>query len=67
LAEISDVTGGKMAKMGDIKSLLDTISALPDPSPLVKRLRIWCHPAWAGILVTLMGVFWTGRKIVGVI
>ena len=67
LAEIAAVTGGKLAKMGDLPSLLDTIAALPDPSPLVKRLRIWCHPAWAGLLVFLMGVFWTGRKITGVI
>jgi uncharacterized membrane protein len=67
LAEIASVTGGKLAKMGDLNSLMSTISALPDPSPLVKRLRIWCHPAWAGILVFLMGVFWTGRKLTGVI
>jgi hypothetical protein len=67
LTEIATVTGGKLANMGDLQPLLDGISDLPEPAPFVKRLRIWCHPLWAGLLVLLMGVFWTTRKITGVI
>ena len=44
-----------------------TNAALPEPVPFVKRLRIWSHPVWAGLLVALLGAFWTGRKITGVI
>ncbi len=67
LAEIATTTGGKVAGMKDLPLLLAQIAALPEPTPFVKRLRLWCHPAWAGTLVTLLGVFWTSRKIMGVI
>ena len=67
LAEIATTTGGKLAGVKDLPSLLERIKALPEPQPFVKRLRLWCHPAWAGALVALLGVFWTSRKIMGVI
>jgi hypothetical protein len=28
-------------------------------------LPLWAHPAWAGLLVVLLGVFWVGRKAAG--
>ena len=67
LTEIATTTGGKVAKIKDLPALLEQIAALPEPTPFVSRLRLWCHPAWAGALVALLGVFWTSRKIMGVI
>jgi hypothetical protein len=67
LTEIAAITGGKLAKTDDLQPLLEGIAALPEQIPSVKRLRIWCHPAWAGMIVLLLGLFWTARKITGVI
>lgn len=67
LEEIVSVTRGKMVNPNDLQGLLEEIAALPEPEPIVRRLRLWCHPLWAGLIVGLMGVFWTGRKLVGVI
>ncbi|MEX0937935.1 MAG: hypothetical protein WDZ59_08730 [Pirellulales bacterium] len=67
LEELTALTGGKIAKTGDVQGLLQEISDLPEPEPLVRRLRIWSHPAWAGSLVFLLGLFWIVRKAVGVI
>jgi hypothetical protein len=41
------------------------VAALPDPEPQERRVPIWAHPAWAGFLVVLLGVFWVGRKLAG--
>ena len=67
LEEIAKITRGKLVEDGEIQKLIAEIAALPEPEPQVKRLRIWCHPAWVGSLVFLLGVFWVGRKMAGVI
>ena len=65
LEELAQVTRGKMVKQNELGDLIERIQDLPDPAPLVKRLRLWCHPAWASTLVLLLGIFWSGRKMVG--
>ena len=65
LDEISRVSGGRMVKRAEINQLIDEIQSLPEPEPLVRRLRIWANPFWAGTIVLLLGVFWSGRKMVG--
>ena len=67
LEEITSITRGKVATVDDLGGLITEIKALPEPQPIVRRLRLWCHPVWGGFLVILLGVFWTGRKMIGVI
>jgi uncharacterized membrane protein len=67
LEEIASITRGKMVDPDNLQGLLEEIATLPEPEPIVRRLRLWCHPLWAGLMVGLLGVFWTGRKLVGVI
>ena len=67
LEEIAAITRGKMVSRGDIDSLLGEIAGLPQPEPMVRRLRIWCHPVWTALIVLLLGLFWTGRKMAGVV
>ena len=40
---------------------------LPEPDPTLHRTRLWAHPAWGGILLLLMVIFWTGRKVIGAV
>jgi hypothetical protein len=67
LEEIASVTRGKMVDPGNLEALLAEIAAIPEPEPIVRRLRLWSHPFWGGLLVGMLAVFWTGRKLVGVI
>lgn len=67
LEEIAKVTQGEILDWSSVSDLLPKIAALPEPDPQVRRLRIWAHPLWAGILIALLGLFWTGRKIMGTV
>ncbi|MAV35030.1 MAG: hypothetical protein CMJ59_06185 [Planctomycetaceae bacterium] len=65
LDEIAQITEAKLVPITEVRSLLDHLATLPDPEPTIHRVRIWSHPLWAGILILLLGLFWTGRKMVG--
>ena len=65
LDEIARITESRLVPVSEIRSLLDELATLPDPPPTLHRVRIWSHPLWAGLLILLLGLFWTGRKMVG--
>ena len=65
LNEIAKITRGKMVKTTEIREIFDEISELPDPEPRLKRIRLWAHIAWAGSLILLLCIFWSGRKLAG--
>ena len=67
LEEIARVTGGKVIEAGQVEEVVRSITELPEPPPSVRRLQLWSHPFPAALLVTLMGVFWAGRKMIGLI
>ena len=67
LAEIAQVTRGKVVRPDEIAGLVDSLAALPDPPPAVRRLQLWSHPLVAASLVTLLGLFWIGRKRQGLV
>ena len=40
----------------------------PSRRPSVRRLQIWCHPVdGRRVVISLCGVFWVARKVVGLI
>jgi len=43
------------------------ISLLPEPKPLERRIRLWSSPWWGGLILVLLGIYWTGRKLAGMI
>ncbi len=65
LREISVVTRGRVTEISQLEALVSELAALPPPAPEVRRFRLWSHPAWAGTLVLLLGVFWSLRKLAG--
>ena len=67
LDEIAKITEGKLVPVSDVQSLLDSLATLPEPEPIVHRIRIWSHPLWAGFLILLLGLFWIGRKMAGTV
>ncbi|MAT72752.1 MAG: hypothetical protein CMJ58_25005 [Planctomycetaceae bacterium] len=67
LEEIARITHGAVLPAGDVEQMVQFVSQLPESPPAVRRLRLWADPRVAGTLVTLLGVFWIGRKAVGLI
>ncbi len=65
LREIAQLTRGKLMDSADPAAVVAAIAALPQVEPQERRLQIWAHPVWAGVLVLLLGVFWAGRKAAG--
>ena len=67
LAEIAQVTRGRMVPAGEIATVIDALEALPEPPPELRRVQLWCHPLAAAAVVGLLGVFWVGRKWQGLV
>ena len=67
LAEIAQVTRGRVLSQDDVAGLVASLADLPEPPPEVRRLQLWCHPVVAGLLVGLLGLFWVGRKRQGLV
>jgi len=67
LAEIAQVTRGKVVRPEEIAGLVAALAALPEPPPAVRRLQLWSHPLAAIAVVALLGLFWIGRKRQGLV
>ncbi|MEM7456653.1 MAG: hypothetical protein AAF456_20075 [Planctomycetota bacterium] len=65
--QIAKASTGKMVESDELPALIQALSEIPEPEPEVRRLRLWRHWIWATIFVSLLGVFWIGRKMAGVI
>ncbi|MCX7872366.1 MAG: VWA domain-containing protein [Verrucomicrobiae bacterium] len=67
LREISELTGGKCVSIDNFTSIVDQIAILPEPKPYEIRIKLWANPYWAGFIILMLGVYWTGRKLAGMI
>ncbi len=65
LKEISEISRGSLTQIADIEELVKELSALPVPELTTRRFRIWSHPLWGGLLILLLGGFWSARKLAG--
>jgi hypothetical protein len=67
LEEIARVTRGKVIESARLDEIVPALARLPDPAASVRRVQIWSHPVTTGLLITLLGIFWIGRKAIGLI
>lgn len=67
LEEIARVTRGRVMRLDRPDEIVSSLAALPDPVLSSRRVQLWCHPVTAGLLVTLLAVFWVGRKAMGLV
>ena len=65
LRELSRLTGGRFGFSDKLQAIVEEIAALPDPLPQVKIQRFWSNPWWGGTIIFLFAIYWTGRKLVG--
>ena len=67
LRELADLTRGASVTTGSLDELVKKISALPETEPVERRLRLWSNPWWGGLILLLLGIYWTARKVAGMI
>jgi hypothetical protein len=67
LRELASLTQGANASYDALEQVLQQISTLPEPKPLEQRFRIWSSPWWGGFILVLLGIYWTGRKLAGMV
>jgi hypothetical protein len=67
LREIATITQGASGAIQDLDRLVQQISLLPEPKPIERRVRLWSDPWWGAGIVLLLGIYWTGRKVAGMI
>ncbi len=65
LEEMAKVSRGRIIQPAQLADLIKEITALPEPRPLENRIPLWSHWATIAALVTLLGIFWIGRKLNG--
>jgi uncharacterized membrane protein len=67
LREIASLSQGAHASFELLDKVVQQISLLPEPKPLEQRIRLWSSPWWGGLILVLLGVYWTGRKLAGMV
>ncbi|XZE20368.1 hypothetical protein SH449x_000236 [Pirellulaceae bacterium SH449] len=67
LQEVAAITRGQVVKPEDIEQVLTAIRKIPEPEPETRRIRLWGHPLWVGLLIGLMSLLWIGRKLAGLV
>jgi uncharacterized membrane protein len=65
LREIAQLTRGLFMPGATPADIAAKIAALPQPELQERRVQLWAHPLWCGLLIVLLGIFWAGRKLVG--
>ncbi len=67
LAEIASITQGEIANTDNLEEIIQKISVLPEPQPAELRTRLWSNPWWGGTILLFLVIYWTGRKLSGLI
>jgi hypothetical protein len=67
LSELAALTRGASVSTGGLDQMVQQISLLPEPKPAEERIRVWSEPAWGGVILSLLTVYWVGRKWAGLI
>ena len=67
MREIASLTGGASVSYEALDEIVQKISLLPEPKPIEKRIRLWSSPWWGGLILFLLVIYWTGRKLAGMV
>lgn len=67
LDEIARITRGQVIGIDHPETVVKSLAALPEPLPSIRRVQLWCHPLVAVGMIILLGLFWIGRKTIGLI
>ncbi len=62
LEEMAKVARGRLIQPDQIADLVKDIKALPEPRALERRIPLWSNWAVLAATISLLGIFWIGRK-----
>jgi hypothetical protein len=65
LAEMARIARGRMIEPAALADLVREIQALPEPRPIENRVPLWSHWLTVALVITLLSLFWIGRKLNG--
>ena len=67
LLQLAQLTGGKSESYENYRSVINSLSFLPDPQPIILIHRLRTDTLWGLFLFGMLAIYWTGRKLVGMI
>jgi hypothetical protein len=67
LRELASITRGAVGSADELDKIVRQVSLLPEQKPIERRIRLWSDPRWGGVLLALLAVYWTGRKLAGMV
>ncbi|MBT3666849.1 MAG: hypothetical protein HN548_05155 [Opitutae bacterium] len=67
LQNLSELTGGKTSGIQNWKEVINELTALPNPEPVFRIHRLRSNSAWGLFLFSMLAIYWTGRKLLGMI
>ena len=67
LLQLARLTGWKSVNDQEYEEVTQALSFLPDPQDVIQIHRLRTDAAWGLFLFGLLVIYWTGRKLVGMI
>ena len=67
LLQLAQLTEGNSTSYENYTSVVKSLSFLPDPKPITLIHRLRTDTAWGLFLFGMLAIYWTGRKLVGMI
>ncbi len=67
LKEIATISRGQLAGAEGLSAVVKALQSMPEPAPREIRLRLWANPWWGGFLLSLLALYWIGRKLTGLV
>ena len=65
LLNLSKLTGGQFSDFKNWKSVINKLTLLPNPEPILSINRLRTNQVWGFFLFALLAIYWTGRKLLG--
>jgi hypothetical protein len=67
LVNLSQLTGGQFSDFKNWESVINQLALLPNPEPMLIINRLRTNQSWGFFLFSLLAIYWTGRKLLGMI
>ena len=67
IEELARVSRGRVLKNATTEDIVKAVGQVPEPPRQTRRVQLWSHPLVALLMISLLGLFWAGRKMVGLI
>ena len=67
LYNLAELTGGKTSGIQNWKEVINELTALPNPEPVFRIHRLRTNSTWGLLIFSMLAIYWTGRKLLGMI